>query len=124
MGTSLKEKNLLPEGAYSFLKEFSPRSSEFFPLRAVPYGMKITLPHWVTSLECCYLYYAYYVAEPLTKKAHKCEALACLLNFFLYLKIFISEYLFYKNLVLYAHAAQLSSWAISKKARHAPLNAI
>ena len=32
MGTSLKGKNLLPEGANS-------SGSKFFPLRAVPYGM-------------------------------------------------------------------------------------
>ena len=42
------------------LKEiFSPRRSEVFPLRAVPYGIiKSLLPAWVTSLECCYFYYA------------------------------------------------------------------
>ena len=32
MGTSLKGKNSLPL--------FAPRGSEFFPLRAVPYGME------------------------------------------------------------------------------------
>ena len=94
MGTSLKEKNLLPEGAYSFLKEFAPRSSEFFPLRAVPYGMKITLPHWVTSLECCYLYYAYYVAEPLTKKNAQMRGFSMFTELFfiskdIYIRIFI-----------------------------------
>ena len=37
MGTSLK---------------VAPRGSEFFPLRAVLYG----IPHWVTSLEHCFFY--------------------------------------------------------------------
>ena len=37
MGTSLKGKNLLPEGANSFLV---PRGSEFFPLRAVAYTIE------------------------------------------------------------------------------------
>ena len=45
MGTSLKGKNLLPEGANSFLKEqllmvWKINLSEFFPLRAVPYVME------------------------------------------------------------------------------------
>ena len=36
MGTSLKGKNLLPEGA------IAPRGIEFFPLRAVSDDMEIT----------------------------------------------------------------------------------
>ena len=35
-------------------KEFAPRGSEFFPLRAVPYGVEIH----ICSLECYYFYYA------------------------------------------------------------------
>ena len=36
MGTSLKGKN----GNFSERKEFAPRGSEFFPLRAVPHDME------------------------------------------------------------------------------------
>ena len=43
MGTSLKGKNLLPEGANSFL--FAPRGSKFFPFRAVPHGMENHIYH-------------------------------------------------------------------------------
>ena len=46
MGTSLKRK------------EFAPRGSEFFPLRAVPYGVENHFYHItrVTSLECYYFF--------------------------------------------------------------------
>ena len=36
----------------SYRKEFAPNGSEFFPLRAVPYGRENHLPYDVTSLEC------------------------------------------------------------------------
>ena len=49
MGTSLKGKNLPPEGANSFLKSSS--------LSCLWYD-KSLLPHWVTSFECYYFYYA------------------------------------------------------------------
>ena len=50
MGTSLKGKNLLPEGANSFYKSSSLKSSSLW------YG-KSRLLHKVTSLECYYFYY-------------------------------------------------------------------
>ena len=34
-----------PNGNFSERKEFAPRGSEFFPLRAVPYGMENHLYH-------------------------------------------------------------------------------
>ena len=47
MGTALKGKNLLPEGANSFLLE------QFLM------ALKSLLPHLWTSLECYYFYYAH-----------------------------------------------------------------
>ena len=43
IGATLKGKNLLPLRGYSKRKEFAPRGSKFFPLRAAPMKKKQTV---------------------------------------------------------------------------------
>ena len=54
--------NCLPfrNGNFSLMKEFAPRGSEFFPLRAVPYGMETHFYHikcyfFITHVRNCVL---------------------------------------------------------------------
>ena len=52
MSTDLVNCVFFQNGDFSLRKEFAPRGSEFFPLRAVPFGMKKRLfLHYVICLE-------------------------------------------------------------------------